>query len=98
VLSWSFIEAMAAGSLIVASATPPVRELLKDGRNGLAVDFFDRDAFVARIVEALGQPLQMEKLRLAARATAVKNYDLKRVLLPRWLEPFEDLVTGRRPD
>jgi glycosyltransferase involved in cell wall biosynthesis len=33
VLSWSFIEAMACGCLIVASATPPVLEVMRDGRN-----------------------------------------------------------------
>jgi glycosyltransferase involved in cell wall biosynthesis len=38
VLSWSFIEAMASGCLIVASATPPVLEVLRDGENGFAVD------------------------------------------------------------
>jgi glycosyltransferase involved in cell wall biosynthesis len=32
VLSWSFIEAMACGCLIVGSATPPVLEVLRDGR------------------------------------------------------------------
>ena len=36
VLSWSFIEAMACGCLIVASAPPPVLEVLKDGRDDLA--------------------------------------------------------------
>ena len=42
VLSWSFIEAMASGCLIVGSATPPVLEVLRDGENGFAVDFFLR--------------------------------------------------------
>lgn len=97
VLSWSFIEAMAAGCLIVASSTPPVLEVLKDGRNGFAVDFFDGAELVEHIVFALKNPERVEKLRRAARATAVERYDLKRVLMPRWLKLFDALVKGRPP-
>jgi glycosyltransferase involved in cell wall biosynthesis len=97
VLSWSFIEAMACGCLIVGSSTPPVLEVLRDGVNGLAVDFFAHKALAKTIESALDQPEKMQPLRRAARATAVKHFDLKTVLLPRWITLFEDLVNGRRP-
>jgi glycosyltransferase involved in cell wall biosynthesis len=97
VLSWSFIEAMACGCVLVASDTAPVLELLKDGVNGLAVDFFSPRAIANRIETALEKSADMQKLRAGARKTAVERFDLQKVLLPRWLGLFDDLVNGRRP-
>jgi glycosyltransferase involved in cell wall biosynthesis len=96
VLSWSLIEAMACGCLIIASDTPPVLEVLQDGSNALTVDFFAYKQLAQRIEAALDQPEQMTALRHAARATAVSQFDLKRLLLPRWNALFDDLVNGRR--
>ena len=97
VLSWSMIEAMACGCLIVGSATPPVLEVLRDGENGLTVDFFDYKGLAERIEAALESPNKMQGLREAARDTALDRFDLHRVLLPRWMALFSDLVRGRLP-
>lgn len=97
VLSWSFIEALASGCLVIGSATPPVLEVLKDGENGLTVDFFSTRALANRIEAALEHPDRMQKLRDAARATAVAQFDLNDVLLPRWRALFDDLIHHRRP-
>jgi glycosyltransferase involved in cell wall biosynthesis len=97
VLSWSFIEAMACGCLIVGSATPPVLEVLRDGCNGFAVEFFATRMLADRIEAVLAQRADLEHIRAAARGTAVELFDLKRVLLPRWDALFDDLIAGRRP-
>lgn len=83
VLSWSMIEAMAAGCHIVASNTPPVAEAITDGVNGTLVDFFDVAAWSVTLTNALANPAQFLPLREAARQTALERYDLRRHCLPR---------------
>jgi glycosyltransferase involved in cell wall biosynthesis len=97
VLSWSFLEAMACGCLVIGSSTAPVLEVLRDGENGLAVDFFSPRKLANRIEAALEEPERMRALRVAARKTAVEDFDLKRVLLPRWNALFGELINGKRP-
>ncbi len=66
VLSWSLLEAMAAGCSIVASATPPVQEVLRNGENALLVDFFEPNAQA----EAIGSLLDDSELRQRFGAAA----------------------------
>ncbi|MFM5729004.1 glycosyltransferase [Aeromonas veronii] len=63
VLSWSLLEAMASGCLIVASDTAPVREVINDGENGLLVGFFDTDSIAERVLSALDAPQRFGELR-----------------------------------
>jgi glycosyltransferase involved in cell wall biosynthesis len=83
VLSWSLMEAMSAGGLVVASRTRPVEEMIRDGGNGRLVDFFDVAGWSAALIEALADPAAGAALREAARATIVDGYDLRRHSLPR---------------
>lgn len=91
VLSWSLTEAMAAGCMIVASDTEPVRELIRDGENGRLVPFHDRPALERALIHALQGEPDAPRLRAAARHTIVDGYDLHRHSLPRliaWVESF----------
>lgn len=85
VLSWSMLEAMATGCVVLGSDTPPVREMIEDGVNGLLVDFFSIEAIVDRIEEVLDSQDNMADLRVKARETIEQNYNLER-LLPEHLE------------
>ena len=85
VLSWSMLEALATGCLIVGSATPPVREVIEDGINGLLVDFFNPEQIADRVIEALDNPDKMAAIRTRARETIVEGYDLNK-LLPQHLD------------
>jgi glycosyltransferase involved in cell wall biosynthesis len=84
VLSWSLLESMATGCLLVASNTAPVREAIEHGVNGLLVDFFDIHAIADRLEEALDKQERLAPLREAARQTIVGRYALA-ALLPRHL-------------
>ena len=97
VLSWSFLEAMSAGCLVVGSATPPVLEVLRDRENGLAVGFFAVDEICDRVGEVLDHPDRMQALRDAARATAITDFDVHTVTLPRWGQLLNELADGRLP-
>ncbi len=89
VLSWSMLEAMAAGAMIVGSRTAPVQEVLQDGVNGRLVDFFDVPGWQAALIDALGNPEAYLHLRRAARETILARYDLKGHCLPRMVQFVE---------
>jgi glycosyltransferase involved in cell wall biosynthesis len=82
VLSWSMLEAMSAGCLIVGSRTQPVEEVLQHGANGLLVDFFSPDEVAQRVVEALEDRRAHDSIRQNARQTILDQYDLHSVCLP----------------
>lgn len=85
VLSWSMLECMSTGCLVLGSSTPPVQEVIEDGVNGLLVDFFSPEQIADRIIEVLDHPDRMAAIRARARETILERYDLHK-LLPQHLE------------
>jgi glycosyltransferase involved in cell wall biosynthesis len=86
VLSWSMLEAMSMGRVVIGSRTSPVEEVIIHGENGLLVDFFDVDGLSETVTETLANPLDFSDLRVAARQSIVDKFDLKRHCLPQWME------------
>jgi glycosyltransferase involved in cell wall biosynthesis len=91
VLSWSSMEAMATGCLMVASDTAPVREVIQDGKNGLLVDFFSPEQLAERISYALDNQEKLKPLREAARKSMVEHYALDK-LMPMHMELIADVA------
>ena len=91
VLSWSMLEAMSAGALVIGSRTPPVEEVITPGENGMLVDFFDTPGWSDAIIDALARPAHYAGMRAAARETATKRYDLNSVCLPAMVSFLEGL-------
>ncbi len=94
VLSWSMIEAMSTGCLLLASDTEPVREVVEDGKNGLLVDFWDTDAIADRLEAVLADPAAHAPVRAAARETALARYSARETW-PRLERLFEDVLGER---
>lgn len=86
VLSWSCLEAMSAGRIVVASATEPVREVIEHGVNGLLFDFFDTAALSAQVIDVLARPQHFNALGQRARQDVVERYDLRARCLPSQLK------------
>ena len=74
VLSWSLLEAMACGCLVVASDTAPVREVVADGENGMLLGALDSASTATGIVEALSTSDHAGSIRRAARACVIRSF------------------------
>ena len=94
VLSWSLLEAMSIGCLVVASDTAPVREQIRHGENGLLVDFFSPAALADTVAQAVERRAELQPLRDAARAHVTARHDLAGICLPAQVGLIERLVNG----
>lgn len=70
VLSWSCLEAMATGCLMVASNTQPVQEVINHQHNGLLVDFFDPQKLAQQVTDAVQHQDKYQHLRISAQQSA----------------------------
>ena len=76
VLSWSLLEAMSCGALVVCSETKPVEELVRHNENGLMFPFGDSNALTDTLLEVLQRPDLMMPIRRQARQHIQSNYEL----------------------
>ncbi|MDP9174982.1 MAG: glycosyltransferase [Planctomycetota bacterium] len=95
IASWSMVNAMACGAVLVASDQTCVREYVIPGKNGLLENFFDVEAIAARTVEVLRDPLAFRHIGEAAIATVVEKFSLD-VAIPRIKTMFETVAAGKR--
>jgi glycosyltransferase involved in cell wall biosynthesis len=87
VLSWSMLEAMAAGCVVVGSKTAPVLEVLNN-KNGILVDFFATTEIANAVDSALKNKKKYAELRINARETIVSNYGVQKSL-----KQYQELFT-----
>lgn len=97
VLSWSMMEAMSTGALVVGSDTAPVRDVIRDGENGILVPFFEPRLLAGRLCEAIDAPARFAAIRANARATIVERFDA-RDLTKAYFDLIEKVANGRPGD
>ena len=98
VQSWSMVEAMGLGALVIGSKTSPVQEFIEHGKTGLLFDFFNKQQLTDQVCEVLEHPKKYEQIRLNARAFISQNYDIKTICLPKQAELIESVFkTGEAP-
>jgi len=86
VLSWSLLEAMSMGCVVIGSDTAPVREVIDDGHTGMLVPFFDVAQLSDRVIDALANPRRFDAMRANARQYVKDQFDMERVCLPQMIE------------
>ncbi len=96
VLSWSLLEAMACGALVVGSRTAPVQEVINHGVEGLLVPFDQPQELAATLLRVLQQPAACADLRLGARRRIGRDFD-HRACLARQIELISAVARGMDP-
>jgi len=93
VLSWSMMDAMSCGAVVLGSDTAPVREMIADGRNGLLADLFDLEGMAAKAVAVLRDPAAHRPLGRAAEQMILDRYSVE-VVLPQMIELYEKVMAA----
>lgn len=94
VLSWSLLEAMSCGCLVVASATHPVKEVVSNNYNGILTSFWDSNIIANDVIQSLFNVKELFQLRDKARKTIIEKYD-KKIVLPRHLHLIKQIVQNK---
>lgn len=90
VLSWSVLNALACGATMLASDTPPVREMIQNGVNGVLFDFFNVDALAELTSQLLDRRDEYRVLGQQGAAIIQEKYSVD-VCLPKMVELYESV-------
>ncbi|HJZ90501.1 MAG TPA: glycosyltransferase [Gemmataceae bacterium] len=90
VVSWSLLNALACGATVLASDTPPVREMIKQGVNGVLCDFFDTDAMAELTIQLIDRRDEYRVLGRQGAAIIREKYSVD-VCLPKMVEMYESV-------
>jgi glycosyltransferase involved in cell wall biosynthesis len=92
VLSWSMMDALACGCTVLASATPPVEEMIVHEQTGLLAPFYDIDRFAAQAQAVLDDPAAYRHLGQNGQALIEETYSLEK-MLPRMLDLYQQTLS-----
>jgi|GEM_PF-89844 len=95
IASWSLVDAMSCGAVVLASDQNCVREYIRPGENGLLKGFFDVEGLATQAVEVLKNPVAFKPLSIAAQETVQQKYSVD-VAMPKLKAFFEQVAAKRR--
>jgi glycosyltransferase involved in cell wall biosynthesis len=90
VLSWSLVNALACGATVLASDTAPVREMIRNGVNGVLFDFFNVDALAELTNQLLDRREEYKVLGRQGAAIIKERYSVD-VCLPQMVALYESV-------
>lgn len=90
----TLVEAMASGLPVVTTATCGMRDVVRDGENGLLVPVRSPSSIAAAVERLVADESLRTRLGTTARAEAAEQYTWERVAAP-VLEVYERLCAGR---
>jgi glycosyltransferase involved in cell wall biosynthesis len=88
VLSWSMLEAMAVGCVVIGSNTAPVSEVI-NAKNGILVDFFSPSEIAEKVDDVLSQQKKYAAMKKNARDYVIKQYDVQKSI-----EHYQHLINA----
>jgi glycosyltransferase involved in cell wall biosynthesis len=98
VASWSLLNALSCGCVVLAGEVEPVREIIEPGRHGLFAPLFDLDQLTRVALRVLDDPAAHAPLGEAGRRLVEERYSLE-VAIPALADFFERVARRRgRPD
>jgi glycosyltransferase involved in cell wall biosynthesis len=95
VLSWSLFNALACGCVVLASDTPPVRELIEHEKTGILASFFDVDGLTKQALNILDNPARHRPLAEAGVRLIDDKYSLTSTM-PRMLDYYRKTIDDYR--
>ena len=93
VLSWSMMDAMSCGAVVLGSDTAPVREVIRDGENGLLANLFDPEEIARKAIGALRDPAAIRPLGRAAERMIAEQHSVESVL-PKMISMYEQMAAA----
>jgi glycosyltransferase involved in cell wall biosynthesis len=89
-------EAMMRGTAVIASNHGGCAECVVDGRTGVLFPAGDADALAAAILRLIGDKFLCEKMGLAGRDIALREYSLEKYAAA-WEGCYEEVILQHRP-
>jgi glycosyltransferase involved in cell wall biosynthesis len=94
VVSWSLLNALSSGCVVLAGDTPAVREVIEPGHSGLLEPLFDLDRLEATALQVLDDPAAFRPLGQAGRLLMEEQFSVE-VAIPGLKDYFERVASGR---